>query len=138
VIAQLTAQPATWSRAALEALARCEAPKSDALDGLSSLEEVCHGGQLYALAGGDGQVLAWYVVKVNDLERGSEAVVVAAAGRAPGLDLTAAIETAVRAQYRHCDALAAITRRPALARKLALLGFGISGFVMRKRIRWNG
>jgi hypothetical protein len=131
----LIAQPAPWTRAALEALARCERPKADALDGLSSIEEICHGGQLYALEHG-GEVLAWYVVKVNEFDRGREAVVVAAAGRAPDLDLTHAIETAVLAQYASCDAFACITRRPALAKKLALMGYGLSGFVMRKR-KWN-
>jgi hypothetical protein len=133
----LTVQPVDWSPAALMALEACRSPKADASDGLVSILEICNAGQLYALHDGN-RPIAWYVVQLEEHDHGTEATVLAAAGRAPGIDLTRAIYAAGLHQFAACDYLKIVTRRQAMVRKLAQLGFGLSGFVMRKRIKWNG
>jgi len=130
----LSVRPVSLSLAALEAFERCLRPHVDATAGLCSIEDVCRGAQVYEIREA-GTPIAWYAVRVDHYTGGDNAVIVAAAGRRPGVDLTAVTLAALERQFSRCAMLTAITRRPFLARKLVTFGFAPTGFVLRKRLQ---
>lgn len=128
----MTVQPAVADGEAREALLACI--RHDTSGGLVGVDELLRGGQLFEMVHGD-DVLMRYVLTVQQHEHGREGIIVAAAGSAPGHDLTAAGLAAIELQLAECDAVACLTRRRGLVKKLAAHGFGIDGFVMRKRLK---
>lgn len=77
-----------------------------------------------------GAIRAAFVLRVD----GREGVIVAAAGDLPGADLTASCMPAIESLFVGCDAIRYHTARPALARKLATLGYQAREIVCMKEL----
>ncbi|MGQ0750604.1 MAG: hypothetical protein ACT4PS_08725 [Betaproteobacteria bacterium] len=117
------------ARAAFEAAAHF-----DTGGGLVTIDELAARGVLIEMEEG-GEVVCRYLLTVEQHAHGLEAVILAAAGHAPGRDLTRAGIRDIEARISGCASIATYTRRPGLVRKLARGGFRVDGFILRKRLR---
>jgi hypothetical protein len=120
-----------WSEEALEHLSAIL--KHDTCGGLCSLEEIVQGAVLFE---GElrGEIVGRYALTIMQHVHGVEAVIVAAAGHAPGEDLTAH-GLADALSRVNVDSLMVHTRRLSLVRKLARQGFTCDAFVLRKKLK---
>lgn len=88
---------------------------------------------LFWLESAAGHVGA-FVLRVDRPASGPEGVIVAAAGRLPGVDLTAAILPHVEALFSDCVRVRIHTARPGLGVKLAAMGYALQEVVYSKEI----
>ncbi len=128
-------RPAKWTDEARETLAKCSEPDITTQGGLASVADLEADGQLFECEI-DGEIVGNYVLRVIRRSNGTELQVVAAAGRAPGVDLSALGMAAIFEQARTigADAVALHTRRMGLVKKLARAGFMVDGFILRRRV----
>lgn len=94
------------------------------------LPEVIAGSRCFLLRVDGRDVFAWAVSRVGD-----ELWIDAAAGKAPGYDLTAAGLAIVEAQAAGLETVGFLTRRPGLLKKAQRLGYQVDGWILRKRIK---
>ena len=127
----LTVGPCDWSEPAARLIAMAvqhAAPleiRNQVQSGVASLFGVQVGGELAAV----------FVLRVDRDSLGSEGVIVAAAGRVPGVDLTAVVLPHVEAMFRDCRAVRIHTARPGMARKLVRAGYRPSEIVFAKDLK---
>jgi hypothetical protein len=82
----------------------------------------------------DGDALAYWLLRVDDLPEGKEGVIVAAGGRA-GFDLTAALLPVIEKQFSGVVALRTHATRAGAAKKfLKHPGWKISEVILRKAL----
>ncbi len=124
-------RPGEFDAEARDALARCL--KRDTTGGLASVDEVVAGGMLFEIVRG-ADVVCRYVLRPIEREHGTEVQIVAAAGGAKGLDVTALGMAAILKQAEGAAAVSLHTRSLGLVRKLARQGFTVDGFILRKRL----
>lgn len=131
---EIVSQIGQLDGAALAALER--AAVHDTGGGLVTVSELARGAALYELLQ-DGDVVLRYLLRVDMHEHGAEAVILAAAGGAPGVDATRAGIADVEARIAAvpCASIMTVTRRMGLVKKLARLGFTVDGFILRKRLQ---
>lgn len=89
---------------------------------------------LFWLDDANGPVGA-FVLRVENPASGPEGVIVAAAGRLPGVDLTAAVLPYVESLFKDCARIRIHTARPGLGAKLAAMGYGLQEAVYSKVIQ---
>jgi len=82
-----------------------------------------------------GTIVGAFVVRVDCLPGGDEGVIVAAAGNLPGVDLTASCMPAIESLFINCKTIRYHTAQPALARKLARMGYVAREIVSFKEIQ---
>lgn len=111
------------------------AARFDTTAGAASLADLCAGAQGFELRQGGQRQLA-YAVKVAQHKAHRVAWIMAAAGHAPGVDLTATVLPAIEYQAREleCSQVAITTIRPGLIRKLKARGYTVTGVTLRKNI----
>jgi hypothetical protein len=131
----LSLSPLSVSEAA-PLLAAAMTPGRDTNGGLLSVAELLAAASCFEVIAENGSRVGAYAVQVVDHDNGREAVVIAAAGRLPGADLTASILPVLAEQARGagCAALTIYTRRRGLLAKLRAQGFGLGGYIMRKTL----
>jgi hypothetical protein len=112
-----------WSTAAERDLAPAMAGDPHGIDGLAADVEQRRALLFEVLAEGD--LVGHFAVRVDQFAHGRDLVVIAAGGRLPGVDLTRSVSPAFDELARRagCDSVRVHTRSPALARKLAGVGF---------------
>ncbi len=108
----------------------------DTTGGLMTIKELLAGAQCFEVIDETGRSVGSYAVEVFTHDGGNEAVVVAAVGAMPGVDLTASVLPGVEQQARGagCAAVTIHTRRRGLLAKLKAAGYRCDGFIMRKTI----
>lgn len=123
-----------WSDAAQAMLERAE--KFDTVRGLDSIAAMRErGAPLYQVERA-GKPVAYYVLEILHHPHGREAVIAAAAGRAPGVDLTTVILRTVELQAAGAvDHMTCQTQRPALVKKCVALGWSVDGIILRKTLK---
>lgn len=95
----------------------------DALVGMATLRGMVEAGaDLFTFDLG-GEAVAAFVVTVNRLERGVEAVVVAAGADLPGVSLTSAIHEALLLTHGYVDRIRVSASRRGMERRLAALKY---------------
>lgn len=109
--------------------------RGDTTGGAASVDDMAGGGQVYEVQQGGRQVAA-YALSVADHAHARVVWVTAAAGTAPGVDLTAELLEQIYAQARsvHASQVAITTKRRGMLRKLRAQGFEVTGITLRKRI----
>lgn len=75
-----------------------------------------------------------FVLRVDQTGQGAEGVIVSGAGELPGVDLVAACMPGIESLFVGVDAIRYHTARPALARRLARMGYTATEIVCRKEI----
>lgn len=127
----LSIHPATFADAR-PLLARA-ALRGDTTGGAASLEELCAGGQVFAVHSAGRTVMA-YVLAVRQHEAARVCWVQAAAGSAPGVDLTRELMPRIERQAKEQGAgqVAITTRRRGLIKKLRAQGYTVTGVTLRK------
>jgi len=82
------------------------------------------------------RLVGFYVVRIDQLTAGDELVIVAAAGRLPGVDLIAVMLPTFEAQavLSDCGAVRIHTNRKGMVKKIARRGYGFSEWVFRKKL----
>ncbi len=128
-----TLRRAEWSPEALDALRPAE--RADTSGGLQRVEDWARQGELFEIDIDDVTVMR-YVLTVRQHSGGREGIIIAAAGRAPGVDLTEAAIPLIESTFAQagCAVVALCTRRMGLVKKLARLGYRVDGVILRKRI----
>lgn len=81
-----------------------------------------------------GQTVAAFVLRVDHTADGSEGVIVAAAGHLKGGDLMASCMPAIQSLFIGCRSIRFHTARPAVARKMAMLGYVPAEIVCTKKL----
>lgn len=87
----------------------------------------------YALAG--SQCVGAFVLRIDQGPELEEGVIVAAAGHLPGADMIATCLPAIESLFADCARIRYHTARPALARRLASLGYQAREIVCMKEIK---
>jgi hypothetical protein len=82
-------------------------------------------------------IVAAFVLRVDQTAHGPEGVIVAAAGKAQGIDLTATCMPVIESLFVDCVSIRYHTASPALARKLASFGYVPREIVCMKENRKN-
>ncbi len=100
--------------------------------GLVSLDEILRGAQCFQVCDVAGVPCLTYGVEIIPHAGGTEALIVAAAGHLPGVDLTDTGLRLISAQAKHCDVITAVTRRPALIKKMHTHGFKTVAVILAK------
>lgn len=81
-----------------------------------------------------GLVVGAFVLRVDQTAEGAEGVIVSGAGNLPGVDLIATCMPVIEGLFQDVRAIRYHTARPALARRLARLGYAPSEIVARKEV----
>lgn len=81
-----------------------------------------------------GAVVAAFILRVDHTVEGSEGVIVAAAGKLKGGDLMASCMHAIESLFTGCKSIRFHTARPAVARKMAMLGYKPAEIVCTKQL----
>jgi len=121
--------------AARAAYAAAYSARCDTAGGLGSMDAGMRDAQLFEVVV-SGVVVARYALRVEQHANGVELVVVAAAGGASGVDLTASILPTIEKQGHQAGAhrVTLRTRRPGLVRKLRKQGWVLDAYCMGKTI----
>lgn len=106
----------------------------DTTGGLASLEEVTAGAECFRVLDADGAPVLHYALAENPHARGSEVVIVAAAGSMTGVDLVRTVLPYIERQASGAAAVCVHTRRRGLVAKMAAQGYQIDGFILRKKL----
>lgn len=93
----------------------------------------CEAAQLFTLHSA-GDMVAAFVLRIDRIGGRNEGVVVAAAGRVPGVDLTALMMPVIEKMFEGCQSVRVHTARPGLGRKLVGMGYRVAELVLRKEI----
>lgn len=119
--------------AARAAYAAAYSARCDTAGGLGSMDAGMRDAQLFEVVV-SGVVVARYALRLEQHANGVELVVVAAAGGASGVDLTASILPTIEKQGRQAGAhrVTLRTRRPGLVRKLKKQGWVLDAYCMGK------
>lgn len=122
--------------AARAAYAAAYSARCDTAGGLGSMDAGMLGAQLFEVVV-SGAVVARYALRLDQHTNGVEMVVVAAAGGASGLDLTASIVPTIERQGQGAgaDRVTLRTRRPGLVKKLKKQGWVLDAYCMGKPIK---
>jgi hypothetical protein len=126
---QLTLKTASWDLAAQNALAAA-VPNCSVLDLKAQIDD--DGAQLFTVSN-DQKIVAYYVLRIDQLIEHSEGVIIAAAGMCEGVDLTAEVLPVIEKQFIGCKYIRIHTARPGLVKKLTNSGYNPLEFVM---IKW--
>lgn len=128
----LSIQPATFADAR-QLLARA-ALRGDTTGGAASIDELCQGGQAFAVCDRTGAMVMAYVLAVRDHAAARVCWVQAAAGAARGVDLTREVLPRIERQAKEQGAgqIAITTRRRGLIKKLRAQGYTVTGVTLRK------
>lgn len=94
-------------------------------------EQVENGASLFYVKQA-GAVVAAFVLRVDHTAEGSEGVIVAAAGHLKGGDLMASCMPAIESLFTGCRSIRFHTAKPAVARKMAMLGYRAAEIVCTK------
>lgn len=129
----LTIAPGPWGAAA-DRLIGLAAPFGTLPDIRAQVESGA--ARLFYASNDGGPVLA-FVLRVDTTANGAEGVIVAAGGDAPGIDLTASCLPAIESLFLNCERIRYHTHNPALARKLARVGYAAREIVCFKEVRKN-
>lgn len=110
--------------------------RADTTAGAASIEDMCQGGQPFAVLDDAGKPVAAYVLAVRDHDAARVCWVMAAGGGLEGADLTGQVMGTIEGQARNVGAaqVAITTRRRGLIRKLRGQGFEVTGITLRKKI----
>lgn len=126
----LTVEPGEWceeTRALIaQALIDCD---------VADIEEQtdCCAAQLFKLVQG-GEMVAAFVLRIDRIGGRDEGVVVAAAGRVAGVDLTAVMMPFIEGMFHGCKSVRVHTARTGLGKKLVAMGYRVSEIIFRKEI----
>lgn len=99
---------------------------------LVSIDEVIAGAECFQLVDEAGVPRMTYGLEIIRHAGGIEALIVAAAGRYPGVDLTDTTLRVIEAQASRCDVVTAVTKRPALVAKMHLRGYKTVAVILAK------
>lgn len=131
----LTFERANWSAEAAQMLTAStrRAPLTTAADyrDLLAVDPTAH---LYRVSGDAGTV-GFVLIRTEHFSGGREGVIVAAAGRLPGVDLVEAILPTIEGEFNGVDCYRFATARTGLVRKMKRQGYQITHVVMRKVAR---
>lgn len=92
-----------------------------------------YGAQLFKLSA-NGELVGYYLLRIDHLSEWSEAVFVAGAGNHPTLDVTTAAVLVVEKQIHGCRFLRIHTARAGLAKKIAKVGYKPLEMVLMKEL----
>lgn len=132
----LNLSPAAWSLAAECAL--LAALRRSALT-VTELRQACESGRMrlwYVADAAADAVAGYYVTWVDSKAAGDELVIVAAAGRLPGISLTRSVLPAIEALAAAggCSSVRVHSIRPGMLKALARQGYAPAEIVYRKVI----
>lgn len=96
--------------------------------------QVENGAQLWVIVDDDAESLAAFVLRIDVLAGRNEGVVVAAGGRADGIDLTATIMPHIEKMFIGCQSIRIHTERIGLAKKLHKQGYRAAELVLKKEL----
>lgn len=80
------------------------------------------------------QTVGAFLLRVDKTATGNDGVIVAAAAKLDGVDMIASCIPAIESLFVNCDRVRYHTKSPALARKLARMGYGGGEIVCMKEI----
>ena len=124
---------ASWSEDAARMLsASCSKSAVSGPEDYRQLLERDPSAVLYRLDDGDGAAIGFFILRVEQFSGGSEGVILAAAARAPGVDLVELLLPAFERLLGDVSSFRVTTFRPGLIRKLKNRGWTQTHVVMRK------
>jgi hypothetical protein len=82
----------------------------------------------------EGHIVGAFVLRIDSTPEGAEGVIVSAAGHVDGVDLIATCLPAIERLFVDVQTIRFHTASPALARRMAAMGYGAGEIVCRKKI----
>ena len=79
-----------------------------------------------------GALVGHFILRIEHFSGGSEGVILAAAGKRRGHDLTAELLPLLEARFKNVHAFRISTARPGLVRKLQSQGYALTHYTLRK------
>lgn len=109
--------------------------RADTTAGMETVQDACRFSQAVAVEC-EGRAVGAYAVRPVQLDRGVVLWVMAAGGRLPGINLTAAMMPVIEAQAMQTGArqVAINTRRKGLISQLEKIGYVVTGVTLRKNL----
>lgn len=89
--------------------------------------------QLFQVLDGT-RVVGAFILRIDQTATGSEGVIVAGAGQCDGVDMLQTCMPAIEKMFIGCERIRYHTEKPALARKLARMGYGGGEIVCIKEL----
>lgn len=89
------------------------------------------GAQLFTVEAG-GEICGAFVLRVEQRQEGPEGVILSAAGHVPGVDLIGVLLEQIESKFTDCRTIRFHTANPALARRMAAFGYGVTELVCTK------
>lgn len=99
--------------------------------------QVEHQGARLFYVKAQGQIVAAFVLRVDELPAGPEGVIVAAAGKVQGIDLMATCMPTIESLFVNCKTIRFHTAVAAVARRMAAFGYHAREIVCMKEIKQN-
>lgn len=125
----LTIEPGAWTAEADHWLSQTGSA-GELLDYKSQHES---GASLFYIKAG-GQTVGAFLLRVDTTATGNEGVIVAAAAQLEGVDMIATCMPAIEGLFVNCARIRYHTKTPALARKLARMGYAPAEIVSIKHL----
>lgn len=127
---EMTIEPAGWS-------AEAESWLSQALTTgtIESLRRQHEAGAVLFYIRCEGATVGAFLLRVDDTPRGPQGVIVAAAASMRGVDMVATCMPAIESRFVGVTSVRYHTAKPALARKLAALGYAAREIVCVKDLQ---
>lgn len=105
----------------------------------SVIDEVCaqveSGKALLFVGNGEEKRMFAFVLRVDELAAGPQGVIVAAAGKGDGINLTDSILPVIESMFKECTSVRIHTARRGLAKKLPLHGYRFEEMVFTKELK---
>ena len=92
-----------------------------------------HGAKLYRIMH-EGECVGAYLLRVDSTARGQQGVIVAAAAELRGVDMIQTCMPAIEASFCGVSSIRFHTAKPAVARKMARMGYGPQELICVKEI----
>lgn len=124
----LTIRPAPWNQGAAYWVEQTQQHATT-----QELREQVQTGaaRLFQIEAG-GEIRGAFVVRVEQRQDGAEGVILSAAGHVPGVDLIAVMLEQIEGLFVNCKTYRLHTANPALARRVAAFGYGVTELVCTK------
>jgi len=125
----LRLEPGAWGEDAAHWLAKALA--SATLDDLRTQWE--QGASLFRILCGE-QLVGAFLLRVDQTSQGPQGVIVAAAAELAGVDMIASCMPAIEGMFQGVRSIRYHTQKPAIARKMARIGYGAQELICVKEI----
>ena len=126
---QLTVNPAQWNAQAAYWVGQTQ-QHATTEEIRAQVEQ--GGASMFEIRNQAGEVCGAFVLRIEQRNTGPEGVILSAAAKLPGVDMVGAMLEHIESRFVDCNSIRMHTAIPALARRVAAFGYGVTELVCTK------